>query len=540
MQSQPVPDVETQATDELLVTAHVADVGSERHSGPLELSDLLQEAAQRSAVASPVRRGRLDAFLQARTVGTALREWVGTRSLPDADSLTELLNRAVAAVDELVNEQLNEILHHERFQRLEASWRGLAYLTSTAADLLDSAEWSDVPDIRVRVLNASLKDIDRDFQRAIEFDQSHVFRQVYSHEFGMPGGTPLGLLVADYEFRPWPDAEFPHNGLSILESLAAVGAASFCPVVTAASPRFFELESFDGLARANLSSVFDANRNAQFIKWKAFRESEDSRFLSLTVPRVLFRTPYEDDFDRVDGFRFQEDTGGPDRSRYLWGNAAYAFGEVALRAFAETGWLANISGVTPGQRGGGLITGLPSHSFATDRRGLAVKSSVEVAIPDVLEREIAEAGFLPVCHCHDTEFSAFYNSQTSQKPRVFEGDVVATLNAKMSSMMQYMLCVSQFARYIKVIARDKVGSFATAEDCEGYLQNWITGYVTKDDSATPEARARFPLYEARVRVFARAAEPGVYQCEIALQPHYELYDLSASVRMQTELRSPGT
>jgi len=543
MSMSPSPELDAQLDGNWTSSESQPD---DTHQPSPPISDLSQLLLQAIDQVPGTCGSRLEAFLNARTVGESLNEWCGTRNHDSIRSISESLNRAIATVDALINDQLDEILHHPRFQMLESSWRGLEYLVRTAAELGEIAEaelladddHSHVPDMRIRMLNASLKDVDRDFQRAIEFDQSHLFRQIYTQEFGMPGGTPFGMVVADYEFQPWPSDEFPHDGLNVISALAAVGAASFCPIVTGASAKFFELDSFDTLSRANLENVFDPNRNPQYIKWRSFRESEDARFLALTVPRVLFRTPYQPGVDRLDGFDFSEETAGPDRRRYLWGNAAYAFGEVALRAFAETGWLASISGVTQGQLGGGLVTGLPSHAFATDSRGVGVESSVEVVIPDDLERRIAEAGFLPICQCHDSELSAFYNSQSAQKPREYEGDVVATLNAKMSSMMQYMLCVSQFARYLKVIARDKVGTFATAEDCEIYLQDWVASYVTKDASASPEARAKFPLYAAKVSVFAKAAEPGVFQCDIALQPHYELYDLSASVRMQTELRSP--
>ena len=267
---------------------------------------------------------------------------------------------------------------------------------------------------------------------------------------------------------------------------------------------------------------------------------EDARFVGVTVPRVLMRTPYEDDGSRVDQFRFHEDVAGPDRSKYLWGGANYAFGGVLIRAFAEAGWLADIRGVKRGVEGGGIVTNLPRHSFGTDRSGLVTKSSTDVIITDELEKPLSDAGFLPLCHCKDTEYSAFYSNQSLQKPAIYDRPA-ATMNARISAMLQYMLCVSRFAHYVKVLARDKLGAFTEYEDFQRFLQNWIVRYVTNDHEASPEVKARYPLRDAEVRVEPLPGKPGSYHCQMRLLPHYELDELQAAVRVVAELspRRPG-
>ena len=500
---------------------------------PVREPGLLDSIIQKDAAESGRATGRLQSFLDSPSVGRALKEWFGT-ARPQRQPAIESLNRAIATIDELVSDQVNEVLHHPRYQKLEASWRGLRYTVDTQSKLISEGDWARPPKVVVRVMNMSLNDVKRDFDRASEFDQSNLFRQIYTEEFGTPGGQPYGVIIADYEFQAWPDKDFPFDGVGILTSLAGIGAAAFCPVITSVGPRFFELDSFDELERVDLESVFDPRRNERYLKWRALRESEDARFLGLTMPRVLMRRPWRDATDSEEGFVFRERVSGADRSRYLWGNAAYSFGEVVMRAYAQSGWLADIRGVDRGVEGGGLVTGLPTESFSTDRKGIAPKASTEVVITDIQERALGNSGFLSLCHCYDTEYSAFFSNQSVQKPREYE-DFSASINAKMSGMLQYILCVSQFARYVKAIARDKVGSFADAADCESYLHQWITDYVTPDSAARAEVRARRPLRAASISVRSKAGQPGVYDCEILLQPHYELDDMSAAIRVQTQL-----
>lgn len=475
------------------------------------------------------RDDRLTRFVRESATARALAIWFGDRPFDDLDQLARAISESIAVIDDLVNGQLNAVLHHPAFQALEASWRGLEYL----ADRLDEA--AD-PKIHVRVLNATWRELEEDFDRAIEFDQSQLFRKVYSEEFDMPGGTPFGVLVGDYQVQLRASSEH-RNDVSVLRHLSQVAAASFCPWLTSASPDLFGIEDFSTLERnLNLESIF---RGTEYVKWRALRDSPDARFLGLLLPRVLMRLPYRDDGTRVDGFRFHEDVTGPDRSKYLWGNPAYALAGVLIRSFGQSGWLADIRGARRDVEGSGLITTLPRESFATDALGVAPKCSTEVIVTDVLERQLAEFGFMAICDCKDTDYSAIYSTPSVQKPQVFSSPD-ANRNARISSMLQFMLCVSRFAHYIKVIARDRIGSTKTPEEFQRVLEDWLTGYVTSDADATAEVKARHPLRAASVDVHPRRGRAGVYQCVIRLAPHYELDDLCASVQLATELAPPRT
>jgi len=491
---------------------------------PPEDRGLIASLVQQTPGPAPTRLAR---FLSEPSLAKSLVYWFGAHPGVDREQIVSRLSRDVARIDALLVRQVNAILHHPAFQRLESSWRGLQYL----ADRMD-AEGDQA--IRIKVLSASWKELDRDFERVVEFDQSQLFRKIYDQEFGSPGGEPYGVLIGDYEIHPRPSRGHPHDDIGILTSISQVAAAAFCPFVTSASPAMFGLDDFASLEhRLDHEKTFE---QIDYLKWRAFRDSEDSRFVGLTLPRVLMRLPYEDDGSRVDPFRFREDVEGPDRSKYLWGSAAYALAGVMMRAFAQAGWPADIRGVQRNSEAGGLVTGLPVHSFGTDRAGIATKCSTDVTITDELERQLSNLGLVPLCDCQDTEFSAFYSSQSCQKPKKYDRPA-ATMNARISAMLQYMLCVSRFAHCVKVMSREKVGSLSDPDELEDYLQRWIVKYVTADPAASPETKARFPLQEASVKVRPTPGKPGTYQCVLHLSPHYELDELTASVRLATELGS---
>lgn len=473
---------------------------------------------------------RLENFLDADSVGASLRLWLGQGhpmlARPDGNQIARLLNRDIARIDALLTDQVNAILHHASFQQLEASWRGLSYLVQ---------QGEEVENLKIRVLNVGWKELTRDLDRAIEFDQSQLFKKVYSDEFDMPGGEPFSVILGDYQIQHRMGQDHPTDDIAAMQAISQVAAAAFAPFIASSSPALFGLDSFTELERPmDLSRSFE---QLEYLKWRAFRDTEDSRFVGLTMPKTLMRLPYDDGGGRIDGFRFQEDVESPDRSKYLWGNAVYAFGAVLIRAFAESGWLADIRGVQRGVAGGGLVTGLPVHCFNTDAMGVAQKSSTDAIMTDEREKELGDLGFIPLCHCPDTEFSAFYGNQSAQKPKKYD-DPAATVNARISSMLQYMLCVSRFAHYLKVIGRDKVGSFGEASEVEDYLHRWIQQYVTMDENASQEIKAEYPLREARIEVRERPGKPGNYMCVAHLRPHFQLDELVASVRLVTELSPP--
>jgi type VI secretion system ImpC/EvpB family protein len=471
--------------------------------------------------------GELDAFLNEPCHWKALAYWVSSSLSLRGPNLkrrvAQLLNRDIARLDALLTRQVNAILHHPSFQKLEACWRGLHYLVQ---------QTPEGENIKVRILNVTWKELARDLERAIEFDQSQLFRKVYGEEFGTPGGEPFGVLLGDYQIRHRPAPDHPMDDIATLTAIASVAAAAFAPFIAGVYPAMLDLTSFAELELPlNLPKTFE---QLEYVKWKAFRDTEDARFVGLTLPRVLLRLPYKDDSSRVDGFRFREDVEDPSRSKYLWGNAAFAFGAVLVRAFAESGWLAAIRGVQRDVEGGGLVTGLPVHSFSTDKSGVAPKCSTEVVITDAQEKELGDLGFIPLCHCQDTELAAFYGNQSVQKPKQYD-ELPATINARLSAMLQYMLCIARFAHYLKVIGRDKLGSFIGPSDCEDHLRRWLMKYTTSNENAGPELKAQNPLREAKVQVRERPDKPGSYVCVAHLRPHFQLDQMATAVRLVTEL-----
>jgi type VI secretion system ImpC/EvpB family protein len=308
-------------------------------------------------------------------------------------------------------------------------------------------------------------------------------------------------------------------------------------LIANASPSFLGMTGFDQLEqRVDHARTLE---QLNYLPWRRLRETEDARFIGLALPRVVLRVPYADDGTRIDGFCFREDVSGLNTDKYLWGGAAFAWGEVLMRAFAQAGWLADIRGVKRDEERGGLVARLPVCEFHTDALGVAQKGSTEVMISDQLERQLSELGFIPLCPCKDTEYSAFFSNQSIQKPKRYD-DPVATTNAQISSMLQYMFCVSRFAHYIKVMGRDKTGTFATPDEFEDFLQRWVSGYVTADTDASAEVKSRHPLRAAQVKVFPEPGKPGAYNCVMHLAPHYELDELSATVRLQAELTPART
>jgi len=487
---------------------------------------LLDRLVQATAAAEVEPARQLAAFLSESSPAAALRQWLtwtGSSAAADREQVARLLNRDVAQLDGLLNEQLNAILHHPRFQRLEAAWRGLRYLVEQKAE---------GDDVKIRVLSVRWDELARDAERAIEFDQSQLFRKVYEDEFGRPGGEPFSVLLGDYEIRHRPSRGHPIDDVRVLSAISQVAAAAFAPFIAAAHPALFELDAFaelhQPLAHAKTFEQLD------YLPWRTFRDSEDARFAALTLPRVLMRLPYRDDGSRHDRFRFHEDAGGRDASKYLWGNASFALGAVLIRAFQASGWLADIRGVRRGVEGGGLAPGLAAASTATDKQGVVPTGSTDAIVTDRMEPEFSDLGFTPLCRCQGTDRSAFYGTATLQRAKTYD-DPAATANARISAMLQYVLCVSRFAHYLKVIARDKMGSFIEPEDCERYLHDWLQGYVTADADAAPETKARCPLRQADVRVRTHPEKPGSYVCVIHLWPHFQLDELSTNVRLTAEL-----
>jgi type VI secretion system protein ImpC len=424
-----------------------------------------------------------------------------------------MINARIAQIDHLLSIQLNEILHHPQFQKLESTWRGLKYL-------LDHSSCSSM--LKIRVLNTSKKELLRDLQRAPEFDQSALFKKIYEEEYGIFGGEPIAALIGDYEFGRGPE------DMELIEKISQVAAAAHAPFLSAASAELLNLDSFANLgAPRDLGKIFDST---EYAKWKSFRQSEDSRYVALTMPHVLMRLPYGKATKPIDGFNYEEGVDGTDHSKYLWGNAAYALGARLTSAFADYGWCAAIRGV----EGGGLVEGLPAHTFRTDEGDVALKCPTEVAITDRREKELADQGFVPLVHCKGTDYAAFFSVQSCNKPKHYDLEA-ANANARLSSQLPYLLAVCRFAHYMKSIMRDKIGSFTSRSETERFLNQWIMQYVTEDDRASQATKSQYPLREARIEVTEVAGKPGAYRAVAFLRPHFQLEELTVSLRLVAEL-----
>ena len=479
------------------------------------------QAAEASLLDQIVDQGRFGSESAARERGRGLIKSFVQEVLQGAITIapdTEaMINQRIAQIDHLVSIQLNEIMHHPELQKLEASWRGLKYL-------LSQSETGTM--LKIKVLNVSKKELLRDLQRAAEFDQSALFKKVYEEEFGIFGGHPFGALLGDYEFGK------SGQDIELLEKISQVAAAAHAPFLTAASAEMFNLESFTQIdAPRDLAKIFDTT---EYAKWKGFRESEDARYVALTAPRMLLREPYGRATVPLEAFDYEERVDGTDHDKYLWGNAAWALGARVTQSFAKYHWCATIRGV----ESGGLVEGLPVHNFRTDSGDVAMKCPTEAPITDRREKELADLGFAPLVHCKGTDKAAFFSVQSAQKPRVYDKPA-ATANARISAQLPYIFAVSRFAHYLKAMMRDKIGGYMSRSEAERFLNDWISNYKVSNDSAGFEIKAQCPLREARVDVVEIPGKPGAYRAVAFLRPHFQLDELSMSMRLVAELPAPA-
>ncbi|MCC7645658.1 hypothetical protein D3C87_891190 [compost metagenome] len=471
--------------------------------------DLLDQIVEQSKVAkSSVEHAR------AKDLISELVSQVMDGTVVVSNNLAATIDARVAELDQLISAQLSAIMHAPEFQKLESSWTGLHYLVKNTATGTN---------LKIKLMNATKRELVKDFQSALEFDQSTMFKKVYEEEFGTFGGAPFGTLLGDFEFSRQPEDMY------FIEQMSHVAAAAHAPFISSASPELFGLESYSDLGKPrDLAKVFDT---VEYAKWKSLRESEDARYVGLTLPRFLGRLPFNPlDGATVDGFNFVEDVDGTDHQKYLWCNAAYAFGTKLTAAFEDYGWCAAIRGV----EGGGLVEDLPTHTFKTDEGEVALKCPTEIAITDRREKELSDLGFISLVHCKNTDYAAFFGAQSAQKAKKYNTDA-ANANAVLSAQLQYIFAVSRIAHYMKAMMRDKIGSFAAASNVEDFLNRWLTQYVLLDDNASQEQKAQFPLREASVQVAEVPGRPGVYRAVSFLRPHFQLDELSVSLRLVAEL-----
>jgi type VI secretion system protein ImpC len=431
-------------------------------------------------------------------------------------NVTQTLQAGIRAVDAALSKQLAAVLHNPAFQKLEGTWRGLHHLVM-------NSETSTM--LKVKVLNVTKRELFKDTDKAVEFDQSQLFKKLYENEFGHPGGEPYGTLIGDYEFTNHPE------DIDLLTKVSQVAAAAFCPFISAASPDMFGFNSWTELSKPrDLEKIFDT---IEYTKWKSYRTTEDSRFVTLVMPRVLARLPYGSTTKPIEDFDFEEvelDTTGKAKpvphDHYSWMNASYVLGTKMTDAFAKYQWCVAIRGA----EGGGKVEGLPAHVFTSDDGDPDLKCPTEIGITDRRERELGQCGFLPLCHYKNTDYAVFFGAQTTQKPAKYDRPE-ATANAAISARLPYMMATSRIAHYLKVMARDWIGAFMEASDCENRMNRWIRNYVNAAPAADQKTRARYPLAEARVQVMPIPGAPGSYNAVAHMKPWLQLEELTTSLRM---------
>jgi type VI secretion system protein ImpC len=439
-------------------------------------------------------------------------------------NLTQTLKQGMDAIDKAMSKQLAAILHNPDLQKLEGTWRGLNHLvmnTETSANL------------KLKVFNVGKRELFKDLDKAVEFDQSQTFKKLYENEFGTPGGEPYGALIGDYEFTNHPE------DVELLTKMSNVAAAAFCPFVTAAAPKLFGFEGWEDLSKPrDLEKIFES---AEYAKWRGFRDSEDSRFTCLVMPRVLSRLPYGSTTRPIEEFNFEEvevDATGKAKpvphDHYTWMNASYVYGTKLTDAFAKYGWCTAVRGA----EGGGKVEGLPAHVFTSDDGDADLKCPTEIGITDRREAELSKMGLLPLCHYKNTDYAVFFGGQTCQKPKKYDSPD-ATANAAISARLPYIMATSRIAHYLKVMARDKIGSFMEASDCETWLNRWIKTYVNSNPAASQEMKAKYPLAEAKVQVKEVPGKPGSYHAVAYLRPWLQFEELTASLRMVARIPQLG-
>jgi len=453
-------------------------------------------------------------------VATLAQQALGTAATISTDVVASI-QAIVAEIDKKLSAQVNEILHNQDFQDLEGSWRGLHYL-------VNNSETDTM--LKIRVLNISKKDLQKTLKRfkGAAWDQSPIFKKLYEQEYGQLGGEPYACVVSDYYFDHSP------QDVETLGELAKIGAACHAPVLSAAAPSLFGMENWQELGNPrDLTKIFST---PDYAAWRSLRESEDSRYLGITMPRFLARRPYGAKSDPVEEFDFEEETTGQDASKYTWSNSAYAMAVNINRSYKQFGWCSRIRGI----EAGGAVEGLPTHTFPTDDGGVDMTCPTEIGISDRREAELAKSGFMPLIHKKNTDLAAFIGAQSLQKPGTYD-DPDASANAALAARLPYLFATCRFAHYLKCIVRDKVGSFKGSDDMQKWLQKWITQYVDGDPThSSEETKARRPLAAAEVVIEEDPSNPGYYNSKFFLRPHYQLEGLSVSLRLVSKLPSSKT
>jgi type VI secretion system protein ImpC len=473
--------------DQVADKMKVSDDAAARRRGLAALNDFIASAVQPGQVVN-------------KDVETNIKMWIG-------------------AIDQKMTAQMNEILHNPVLQKLEGTWRGLQYLVK---------QTNTGDHLQIRVLNVTKDEIRSDLEKAVEFDMSETFKKVYEEEYGTLGGFPFGMLMTDYDYDIRRSAD-----VKVLQGLAGVAAAAHAPLVGAVSPKSFNMDRFSELSNPrDLATIFTG---PDYAAWKSFRESDDSRYVALTCPRVLAREVYGAKFNKVAEFNFEESVDGTDHDKYLWMNAAWAYATRVTDAYDKFGWMARTRGV----EGGGKVEGLPVHTFPTDDGHVAMKCPTEIAITDRREQELEKLGFLSLVHCKGRDFAAFMSATSCQKPQKYDRPG-ATANALLSTKFNQLMCVSRFAHFLKVMVRNRIGSFMERGDMEKWLNRWINNYTLGNpETASEEDKASKPLASAEIKVQDVPGQPGSYRAVAHMRPHFQLESLDISLRMVAKQLGQG-
>jgi type VI secretion system protein ImpC len=446
-------------------------------------------------------------------VQTLAQQALSATKIVSGDAINTI-TALIAELDRILSEQVNLIMHNESFKALEGTWRGLHHL-------VNNTETDET--LKIRVMNVSKTDLKKTLKKfeGTAWDQSPIFKKLYEDEFGSPGGQPYGAIIGDYHFDHSPE------DVKMLGGMGQIAAAAHAPFIAGSAPSVMGMDSWQELSNPrDLTKIF---QTAEYAAWRSLRDSEDSRYIGLAMPRFLSRLPYGAKTVPVEEFAFEEDTEGADHNKYVWSNAAYAMGVNITRAFKLYGWCARIRGT----ESGGTVEGLPVHTFPTDDGGVDMKCPTEIAITDRREAELAKNGFMPLSHYKNTDYAVFIGAQSLQKPTTYD-DPDATANANLAARLPYLFATCRFAHYLKCMVRDKIGSFKEREDMEMWLNKWISQY-TCDSKASEEMKARYPLAQAQVVVESVKGNPGYYSSKFYLRPHYQLEGLTVSLRLVSKL-----
>jgi type VI secretion system protein ImpD len=497
-------------------------------SGNSPLGHLLEEGlSERDA---PDRRS-LAMFLAEPDWHRKLAIWMGQENLRKWEfantKVRQQLERDIAQIDRMISRQLSAILHHPAFQKLEASWRGLEHLVKCRERAADDK-------IQVRVWNVTWKMLRDDLEGAIEFDQSHFFRKIYEEGIGTAGATPFSAILLDFEIHPRPSRQHPFDDIALLRAMSETAAAAFAPLFINAHASMFNIDGFTELRQS--LDIEAIHQGVDFLRWQKFRETEESRFVTLLLPRMLMRKPYRPEMNFHFGFAYEEHPQGTEE--YLWGNAIWGMGEVLIRNFNESRWFATIRGVERGVVSAGVVVGPARDTFETEPQHAASKPITEMVVTDQFERQLAKLGFATLCATKYGSEAAFYSIPSAQKPKRYS-DPEASANAEISAMTNYILCASRFGHYVKLIARDKIGSSLEAYDIQRELSDWFIRYVNRDPDAGPTNRAERPLLDAEVQVKTKPGRPGEYDCIIQMEPFHGFDDIRATVRLDTRIVQPN-